>query len=187
MKFYSETGRLILRGFEDRDIEPFSEYRSDPEVARCQGWDTPFDRERAAEFVAAMRGRTPGVAGVWYQVALELKETHRLIGDVAFETFQDYGSPLQAEIAFTLAREYQGLGYAFEAVSCLLEYLFEGLKVHRVRANIDPNNRASARLLERLGLRLEGHFIKSLWYKGRWADEDWFAILDLEWEARKKR
>jgi RimJ/RimL family protein N-acetyltransferase len=180
MPFHLETPRLILRAFEDRDIGPFAAYRSDPEVARYQGWEAPFSLEQAARFVNEMKAQTPGVPGAWFQVAFELKAGGEMIGDVVFKVLAE--DPRQAEIGFTLARAYQGRGYAIEAVTCLLNYLFGTLNLHRVRANCDPKNETSARLMERVGMSHEGRFVESLWFKGHWADEDWYAILRREWE-----
>ena len=176
-----ETPRLVLRSFEDRDAAPFAAYRSDPEVARYQGWEAPFPMENAARFVADMIRARPGMPGAWYQVAIELKSTGEMIGDCAFCTSED---GRQAEIAYTLARRWQGQGYAGEALTRLLDYLFSDLNLHRAHANVDPDNLPSIRLLERLGMRKEGRFVQSLWLKGGWVDEEWYAILQQEWLAR---
>lgn len=181
MPLILETDRLILRPFEDRDIEAFSHYRSDPEVARYQGWNAPYSLEQAARFVTAMQAEKPGRPGSWYQFAIELKSKPILIGDCAFTVLLE--DSRQAEIGFTLAREHQEKGYAREAVEKLLNYLFSELHLHRVRANCDPENAPSGRLLERLGMRHEGRLIESLWFKGAWVSEDWYAILEREWRA----
>ena len=64
------SSRLILRPFEASDAQPFARYRSDPEVARYQSWDTPYTLAQAERFVAEMRASTPGIPGEWYQLAL---------------------------------------------------------------------------------------------------------------------
>lgn len=182
MIFPIETPRLILRPFAERDIEPFARYRSDPEVARYQGWEAPYSLEQAARFVAEMQSVTPGALGQWFQLAVEEKSSGCLAGDCAFKL---QGSEhRQAELGMTLARDFWSKGYASEAVTALLDALFTGSDLHRAYANIDPRNVASARLLERLGFRHEGCFIESLWFKGGWASEDWYAILRDEWLAR---
>ena len=101
-----------------------------------------------------------------------------MIGDCGFFLLTE--DEQQAEIGFTLASPFHGQGFASEAVSRLLDYLFDGLNLHRVRANCDPRNTSSIHLLERAGMRHEGRFIASLWFKGEWVDEDWFAILRNE-------
>ncbi|TLN20207.1 GNAT family N-acetyltransferase, partial [bacterium] len=86
-------------------------------------------------------------------------------------------------IGLTLARPYHGQGYGFEASTRLLDYLFFELKMRRVHADCDALNHASYRLLEKLGLRREAHFVESIWFKGNLASEYWYAILDREWAA----
>ncbi len=185
MPFPIETRRLRLRVFEDRDIQPFAGYRSDPDVARYQGWEAPFSLEQATHFIDGMKGQIQGEPGEWRQIAIERKAGGELIGDCAFVRLGE--DPRQAEIAFTLARPFQGQGYAAEAVSALLDYLFGELGLHRVRANCDPRNGGSIHLLTRLGMRHEGCFVKSLWFKGGWVDEDWYAILKDEWHGRAQQ
>ena len=177
-----ETDRLILRPFREADKLVFSAYRSDPQVARYQGWDIPFTQEQAGKFIREMLPRTPGQPGQWYQIALEHKRDGVLIGDCAFDLSED---GRQAEIAFTLASANQGQGYAAEAVNCLLEALFTDLQLHRVFANVDPANTGSISLLTRLGFRCEGRFEQSLWLKGEWVDEQWYALLQEEWLAAR--
>jgi aminoglycoside 6'-N-acetyltransferase len=183
MAFHLETDRLILRAFQDDDLYSFVAYRSDPAVAHYQSWEAPYSPVQAAEFIEELKGVQPGQPGEWYQVAIALKTTGEMIGDCAFHVLAE--DPLQAEMGFTLAALYQGQGYGSEAVTCLLAYLFDDLSLHRVRAFCDVENLASARLLERVGLRREGHFIENLWFKGRWASEYAYAILRREWQEKK--
>jgi RimJ/RimL family protein N-acetyltransferase len=56
------------------------------------------------------------------------------------------------------------------------------LKLHRLSATADPRNLASVKLLERLGFRKEAHFVKSLWFKGEWADDVVYGLLREEWK-----
>ncbi len=104
-----------------------------------------------------------------------------LIGDVAFQIIKD--SHHQAEIGMTLSPPVHKKGYGVEAVSELVRFLFKELNIHRIIANCDPENLPAHRLLERVGFRKEGCFVESLWYKGYWASELWFALLDREWKA----
>src|SRR5262245_7844643 len=181
--FPLETERLILRAFQDGDLEPFVAYRSDPEVARFQSWEAPYSRVRAAEFFEELKQARPGRPGEWYQLAITLKDTGQIIGDCAFCVLLEDSQ--QAEIGFSLARVYHGQGYGTEAITRLLDYLFADLKLHRVRAVCDVRNLASARLLERAGMRREAHFIENTWFKGKWGSEYWYAILSREWRAKQ--
>ncbi len=173
-----ETARLILRHFTDADLVPFMAYRNDPDVARYQGWEGISEAEAHA-FIAEQKLVQPGVPGQWFQIAIALKETGVLAGDCALKI--DEHDERQAEIGYTLARAYQGKGIASEGVSRILDYTFRTLELHRVIAITDCENAASIALLERLGMRREGHFIRNVWFKGKWADEYLYAVLQDEW------
>lgn len=178
-----ETERLWLRPFQPADVPAFAAYRSDPEIARYQGWETPYSLEQAARFVAEMSAMPPIPVGEWYQLAIQPKDYGAIIGDCAFHVLAEDGQ--QAEIGFSLSRAYQGRGYAAEAVRRLLGYLFEERNLHRVRAICDVENTASGKLLERVGMRREAQHIENVWFKGRWSSEYVYAILAFEWPARK--
>jgi len=177
-----ESERLILRRFEDSDLTPFVAYRNDPEVAKYQSWDSCDEREARA-FIREGKSARPGVTGEWFQFAIESKETGALIGDCALRV--DEHEPYRAEIGFTLAREHQGRGFASEAVSRLLDYAFGSLGLHRVVAIADCRNTPSVALLERVGMRREGHFLENVWFKGGWADEYLYAVLKDEWLRKR--
>jgi RimJ/RimL family protein N-acetyltransferase len=177
-----ESERLWIRRFKDSDLSPFMAYRNDPEVARYQSWDS-CDEQDARTFIGEMHSAQPGVAGEWFQFAIESKETRALMGDCALRV--DEHEPYRAEIGFTLAREYQGRGFASEAVPLLLDYAFGALGLHRVVAIADCRNAPSVALLERVGLRREGHFLENVWFKGGWADEYLYAVLKHEWLQKR--
>lgn len=179
-----ESERLILRRFEDSDLTSFVAYRNDPEVARYQSWDSCNEREARA-FIRGMGAARVGVPGKWFQFAIESKETGELIGDCALRVNKH--EPYRAEIGFTLAREYHGKGFASEAVSHVLDYAFGALGLHRIIAIADCRNAPSWALLERLGMRREGHFVENSWFKGGWADEYLYAILRHEWLSKRTR
>ena len=178
-----ESERLILRRFTDSDLVRFLAYRNDPEVARYQAWESCTERE-AAVMIEELESLQPGTPGEWFQFAIALKETNALVGDCALKVVQD---GRQAEVGFTLSREHQGKGYASEAVSRLLDYAFGDLGLHRVVAITDRENEPSFALLERLGMRREGHFVQNAWFKGRWVSEYLYAVLEDEWLRRTPR
>lgn len=175
------SDRIALRRFTPPDLDCFVRYRSDPEVARYQGWDAPYPRSAGERMIAELAGEHPDTAGKWFQYAMVLRLTNEFIGDCASGT--DAGDPRMAEIGFTLRPEYRGHGYATEGARTLLGYLFESRGKHRVTASCDPRNAASARVLERLGMRREGHLRESTWAKGEWTDDLLYAMLDREWAA----
>lgn len=181
MKLRLETERLLLRQFKPADLETFYTYRNDPDVAKYQGWEYPYPRVKAVQFVHDMSIAVPGHSN-WLQLALELKSTGAMIGDVAFFIKRD--DERQAMIGYSLARPYWGNGYASEAIMRLLAYLFDEMKLHRVSAECDVENRLSWRLLERLGFRREAHLIENIYFKGAYGSEYHYAMLLREWTQR---
>jgi RimJ/RimL family protein N-acetyltransferase len=179
-----ETERLILRRFADDDLASFLAYLNDPLVARYQTWDS-YTAEQARDVIEKQKGLEPGLPGKWFTFALELKENKKLVGHIALSLKEQ--DQQQAEIGFTLAREFHGKGLAREATVCVLDYVFDVLGLHRVIAIADCENESSVNLLDRLGMRREGHFIQNIWFKGRWGDEYLYAILRDEWLQRRAR
>ncbi len=182
MPFPFETSRLVLRHFCAHDLDALLAYRNDPQVYRYQGWTVPYTRIDGLGFIRFMQKAMPGTAGEWFQAALELKSSGEMIGDVAFHLRQ--GRPQEAYVGYTLAQPYWHQGYASESMRCLLDYLFIELNLHRVVAECDVRNTASRKLLERLGLRREGHFIEDFWIKNHWVDDYLYAILRREWTSQ---
>lgn len=180
MKLALETKRLLLRSFQDDDAAAFAAYRSDPAMAKYQSWTTPFAVESARQFITDNIAAAPGTPGEWYQIAIEQKESGQLIGDCVFHILAE--DQQQAEIGYTLAGKCQGLGYALEAVTRLLDYLFGEIKLHRVTAICDVQNLRSMQLLERLGMRREAHFVENIWFKGAWGSEYVYGLLRWEWD-----
>ena len=90
----------------------------------------------------------------------------------------------QGEIGFIVHPAHQGRGYATEATRPLLAFAFDTLNLHRVYGRVEPRNRGSARVLEKLGMRREAHLIENEWVKGEWQSEAIYAILAREWAAQ---
>jgi len=167
-----------LRHLTESDLDAFCRYHSDPEVARYQFWED-YSRKDGIRLLESQRDLEPGVRGPWFQLVIASKATGEVIGDCALRTFES--QPQQTEIGFNLDPAHQHKGYAKEAVARLLDYIFTDLKRHRVIAVTDVRNIPTARLLESLGFRREGHFIKNVWFKGAWGDEFLYAMLEDEW------
>jgi aminoglycoside 6'-N-acetyltransferase len=174
--------RLVVRRFQDSDLAAFMAYRNDPAVSRYQNWDT-LTAARAQALLQEQRQMDPGTPGPWFQFALALKGSGQLVGDCGLQVLlQD---ARQAQVSVSLAPVHQGAGLATEALTTLLDFAFINLDLHRVIAVMDAENAGPVRLFERVGMRREGHFIKNVWFKGRWADECLFALLQAEWLSRR--
>lgn len=177
------TQRLLLRNFQDSDLETFITYRNDPLVAKYQSWSLPYSHEKAKEFIDEMKDIHAPKQGQWLQLALELKETGILIGDVAFCIKDD--DIRQATIGFTISSGYWNQGFATEALNVLLDYLFEDINLHRVVADCDTENIGSWKTLEKLGFRREAYFVESLLIDGKYTSEYHYGLLQSEWRNKK--
>jgi RimJ/RimL family protein N-acetyltransferase len=149
------TERLRMRRSVPEDADAISAYRSDPDVHRYQGWgDTGPEGVRAA--IEEMMGRAPGEPGGWVQLTVEDRTTGRLIGDVGISPAEHHDGVIK--IGYTIAPEFQGAGYATEAVRALIDYAFDVLGVDIVRAYASAENAPSIRVAEKSGLRLMERF-----------------------------
>lgn len=179
-----ETDRLLLRPLVLADAGAVHAYRSDPAVCRFQLWE-PSRQSDVEEMIRTGIAAEPNLPGTWFQLAICRRSDRLLLGDCGVRFPAD--DLQQAEIGITLAPANQGHGYAAEALASVFAYLFGTLGKHRVYGSVDPGNTASIRLLETMGMRREAHFVESLWFKGRWADDLVYGLLDREWQAGSER
>ena len=176
------TDRLCLRPFRAADLPAFVAYRSAPEVARYQSWDTTFSQVDAERFLEEQQQVEFGRPGGWVQLAATDRATGELCGDCAVNVLAD--QPATAEVGVTFAPERQGSGLAGEALAAVITRLFAEHGLHRVYAEADDRNTAVHRLLERLGLRCEARLVEADWFKDEWTTLRTYAVLRREWELR---
>lgn len=172
-----KTDRLFIRILEMKDKEDFFKYRSMPEIYQYQSWRPKLISE-IVDFINKNADVCPNTENTWLQLAVSLNEG-QMIGDIGIHFMDDD----QIEIGYTLSPEYQGNGYALEAVKAVINYAFSELKKHRITASVDPDNIQSIKLLERIGFRKEAHFIKSFRMDDQWYDDCIYAMLEDEWKA----
>jgi RimJ/RimL family protein N-acetyltransferase len=175
------TQRLVLRLLQPEDVPAFAAYRSDPEVARYQSWDTSYTTAEGELLVASQQGVDFGEPGPWIQVAAVDRATGALCGDCAVRVAAD--QPQTAEVGVTFAPERQGSGLATEALGAVVTRLFDQHDIHRVYAQADDRNLPVHRLLERLGFRCEARLVEADWFKGEWTTLRVYATLRREWRS----
>jgi RimJ/RimL family protein N-acetyltransferase len=118
-------------------------------------------------------------------LAITRKDTGELVGDVILGFVS--AEHRTGEIGYIVHPDHQGLGYTTEACREILQVAFEDLGLHRLIGRVEPRNRASARVLEKLGMRREALFVENGFIKGEWQSEAIYAILDREWRASPGR
>ena len=149
MSFPLFTQRLSISPLTHADLEAFVRYRQNPVVARYQSWDTNYSIQDAESLVESQKGLGLPEPGEWMQLAIHLTESKQLLGDLALHRLEENDSAF--EIGFTIDPSYQRLGYAKEAASRLLAFLFGDVQAGFITATSDERNIASKELLAALG------------------------------------
>ena len=179
--FPIETERLLLRPYRADDLDAFCAIHAHPDVTRYLYFDTPTREAARLMLEKHMRRVEIQREGDKLLLALELRGG-AVIGDVFLEWLS--AEHQQGEIGFVLHRDHQGQGLAREAAEVMLQLGFESLGLHRILGRLDARNAASAKLLERLGMRREAHILENEFVKGEWTDELQYGVLAREWAAR---
>jgi len=168
-----ETPRLILRRLLMEDAGDIFAYASDHAVARTVTWEPHRSIEDSRAFVQTMLRRYErGEVANW---GMELRETGRIIGTcgyILWNTTHD-----SAEIAYALGRPWWNRGLMTEALRAVLEFGWRRMGLHRIEAHCRTDNPGSERVMQKLGMRLEGVNRGALRMKGVYVDLKHYAIL----------
>jgi RimJ/RimL family protein N-acetyltransferase len=173
-----ETRRLFIRRFLPDDWQDLFEYLSQEDVVKYEPYDV-FTEEASKQEA----DRRAGDDSFW---AVCLKDCGKLIGNI-YLSKRDFDT---WELGYVFNKNYQGNGYATEAAKALVDDVFRNQNARRVVAMCNPLNESSWKLLERLGLRREGHLHRNIFFKkdkeGKpiWADTYEYGILADEWLKR---
>ena len=178
------TERLLIRPFRPDDLAGFSARRNDPVVAKYQNWTLPYSMEQAEKAVAELVSMEGPKNDDWWMAIVADPDTDEAWGDLAVHLSWESRT---AEVGYTFAKEKWGRGYATEALSAMVEYLFDAVGVTRVCGMLHPDNPASAMVLERTGLLFEGHTRSSFWLAGDVSDDWIYGMTRSDWEAWRDR
>lgn len=180
-KLEIESERLQIRNLKLKDLIDFHFYRSNPEVTKYQGFDV-YSMMEAEEFIQKQVNKEFGKVGEWVQYGVENKSTKKIIGDCAIRL--DDVEIGKAEIGITISHIEQRKGYAKEALSTILDFLFTSVRIDKVVERLSVQNNASKRLLIDLGFSQDGPILKDVVYKGKVGDEYRYVILKDDWNKR---
>jgi RimJ/RimL family protein N-acetyltransferase len=179
-----ETPRLRLRLLVPDDLGALHAIQSRADIARWLYWE-PRDEDQVREALMGQiaRARDRPVTGI--AVAAVLRAGGPLVGHLTLTVVS--AEHRQAELGFIFHPDHQGSGYATEASEALLALAFDVYGMHRVAGRLEARNGASMRVLERLGMRREGHLVENEFVKGEWQSELVYALLEREWRERVSR
>lgn len=166
--------RVTLNTVEEEDLDAFARAQSDPDVRKPLGLVSPRNRDSVEEF---FEERISDEDSVWFAVVAD-----ELVGAVTLpEVHESRGV---GDLSYWLLPEHQGEGYGSEAVSLLLDYAFDELRLHRIRADCYATNEGSIGLLESLGFSQEGRFREAAFLDGTHEDVFRYGLLAREWEGQ---
>jgi len=170
------TGELVeLRDFRLDDAGAVPTWTSDPEVARFMTWDADVgDGARAVQFVERQMALADERPRAIYELAMVERSTGLIVGGAGLRV-RDWRDQ-RADLGYVLRRDRWGRGYTTDAVRLLIALGFE-LGMHRIEATCFPDNRASARVMEKNGLRFEGQMRHVHFVRGQWRDALLYAII----------
>lgn len=171
------TERLILRDFVADDWQAVLAYQKDPRYLQFYPWRDRSEEDVRA-FVQMFLDQQTEEPRRKFQLAITLPEDGRLIGNCGIRRKDE--NDWEGDIGYELAPEFWRLGYATEVATLMVGYGFDELKLHRVSSWCIADNVASARVLEKVGLRLEGRSRENEYFKGRWWDTLLYGLLEGE-------
>ena len=164
-----ETDRLVLREFVAEDEAAVHEYASDPDVTRLISWG-PNTIEQTREFLVQVTRPHDG-----FGFAITLRSTGQLVGSIGIGICSHEHQ--RGELGYVIHRAHWSQGYGTEATRRLVRFGFDELDVQRIEATCHPDNRASARVLEKSGFRYEGRMRDHLLVRGCWRDSLLYAVV----------
>ena len=181
-----ETERLILRRFTMDDVpDAYNNWKSDPDVAKYMQWDAQTDIEQTKDYF--MRYYIGNYEKHdYYRWAIALKEDNKVIGSVGFHISSEYDSI--ADVSYALGKRFWNKGIMSEALTAVVSHALNVVGINRLEAFHAVSNPGSGRVLQKAGMKFEGHARQK--YRNRhrgFEDCDMYAILreDLVGSAEK--
>lgn len=169
-----ETEHLLLRRVDTNDVNEVFDLRSNPETMKYIPRPLLQTTEEALEHIARIDAKIENNEGINW--AITLKGSSKLLGIIGHYRIKP--EHFRAEIGYMLLPEFHGRGIISEAIAKVLEYGFEVIKLHSIEAIIDPENEASAKVLEKNNFVKEAHLKENEFYNGRFIDSVIYSRLN---------
>lgn len=167
------TERLYIRKLTLADTSAIYEIFSNPEVTRYWGLPMMRSREEARKFIdESAKGLENKSLLQWGVVH---KESGQLIGTCAFASWEPEHQ--RAEIGFALGRNSWKRGFMTELLPAFIQFGFDKMKLHRIEADVDPENSAAIKLVKKMGFSREGHLKDRYCMDGKYRDSLIFGLL----------
>jgi ribosomal-protein-alanine N-acetyltransferase len=173
------TDRLVLRPFEPTDAAVVEALAGEAEVARTTYLPHPYPPGGAVPWIAA--GLEASARGQKYPFAVVRRLDDQLMGCMALRVDLEHR---RGELAYWMGRPYWGQGYATEAGARVVASAFEEQGLNRVMAHAMHRNRASTRVMEKLGMVYEGTLRQDIYHWGAFEDMDVYGLLRADYPVQ---
>lgn len=178
-----DTERLLLRRFRINDAEDMFIWAGNPEVVKYLSYYPHKDIYETMQVLKDWINAYKNPAE--YNWAIVLKEENRVIGNISV-VLQD-NDCYACHLGWQIDVSYWNKGIMTEAASAVIDYLFNKVGYDRISSGHDTRNIASGRVMEKVGMRLEGTFRRYCYQKdGSIGDKNYWAIIKSDWEEMKK-
>lgn len=174
-----ETPRLFLRELARSDGPAIFAFANDDAINRHLGFGSIRSEAGTNEYIANAIASSNAKPRLNYKLAMSTKPSGELSGSCWLD-MEDPESQ-NASIGYFVDKRQWGMGYATEMVKALVEFGFKDLKLHRIYANCDAENSATARVLQKVGMRQEGLLREHCLRGYGWADVCLYGILASDW------
>ena len=168
-----ETERLLLKQITNDDVNEVFELRSNPETMKYIPRPLVKTTEDALEHIAMIEEKILSNTGINWGITL--KGSSKLLGIIGYYRMQPEN--YRAEIGYMLLPQFHGQGIITEAVKRLITYGFNDLKLHSIEAVIDPENRASEKVLQKCGFAKEAHLRECEFFEGKFIDKVIYSLI----------
>lgn len=168
---------VVLRDFEPSDTNGVHALVSDDRVTRWLSFDSRNRRQSQSMLDGILERQRTTPRPEYYLAMTEPGSLETIVGFVRL----GLGGVQAADLGYALRPEWQHRGIARAAVSRIITFAFDDLRLHRLTANIGPENTSSMRLVEALGFRREGTIRDHVHTNGAWRDSVSFSLLEGEW------
>jgi [ribosomal protein S5]-alanine N-acetyltransferase len=173
------SATVVLREVEPDDARAAFRWGSDPEFFRFLPFDPVRTIDEEQQFIDGLIRVARSAPRMDYHLAITLADTAEMVGLVDLRVASVRHR--SAELGFGLGDAFRGRGLATEAARLIIEFGFKVLGLHRVAAGHHPENFASQRVVQRLGMKSEGRLRENLLAHGEWRDSLVYAVLEHEW------
>lgn len=171
-----ESERLLLRQMTIDDADEVFAIRGNPELMKFIPRPILTKKEEAIALINTINQKI--IEGEAINWAITLKPSNKLIGYLGHYRIQ--WENYRSEIGYMLLPEAQGKGISTEAIQLIVEYGFEKMKMHSLEAVIDPENYASARVLQKNDFVKEANFRENEYFDGRFWDSEVYSLLKTD-------